>query len=589
MKPILRVANCSGFYGDRLAAAKEMVEGGPIDVLTGDYLAELTMAILWRSRSRDLDAGYATTFVTQMEEVLGTCLERGIKIVANAGGLNPRGLAVRLEELAADLGLQPAIAFVEGDDLMARLDGLMGDGEEFRHLDRGSPLRDSGVTPLTANAYLGGWGIKEALDREADVVICGRVTDAALVVGPCAWHYDWHRDDWDALAGAVVAGHVIECGPQASGGNYSFFQEIGSLDSPGFPIAEVARDGSSIITKHPETGGSVTVGTVTAQLLYEIGSPRYINPDATAHFETIQLSQEGPDRVGVSGVKGSAPPPYLKVALNYLGGHRNSMTFGISGLDIEAKARVLESALWKAVGGREQFETAEARLIKSSQPDPETIDDSMSYLRFMVKDPDPHKAGRAFSRGAVELALSNYPGLFLTTPPGEASPYAVYWPTTIPSALVPMTVTVDGSEAVVSSETPQGSRAEPLLAVPLEHRIYSSTEREPLGVLVGARSGDKGGNANLGVWVRDAEAFPWLASFLSVDRLRGLLPEAGSLPITRFELPNLLALNFVIEGFLGEGVSSSMRTDPQAKSLGEFIRARVVDIPRDLLTKTDDR
>ncbi|HJU82198.1 MAG TPA: acyclic terpene utilization AtuA family protein [Acidimicrobiia bacterium] len=586
---MLRIANCSGFYGDRLSAAQEMVSGGPIDVLSGDYLAELTMAILWRSRSRDPDAGYASTFVIQMEEVLGTCLEQGIKIVSNAGGLNPRGLQERLAKLAADLGLAPRIAIVEGDDLMPRLADLVEKGHEFRHLDRGEALSEAGVTPLTANAYLGGFGIKEALDRGADLVICGRVTDAALVLGPSAWYFNWERDEWDALAGAVAAGHVLECGPQATGGNYSFFQEIEGLDSPGFPIAEVESDGSAVITKHPGTGGRVTVETVTAQLLYEIGSPRYLNPDVTTHFETIRLSEEGPDRVRISETKGSAPPSDLKVALNYLGGYRNSMTFGISGLDVEEKARLLESALWKTVGGRDRFETSEVQLITSGKPDPETIDDSMSYLRFTVKDPDPHKAGRGFSRAAVELALANYPGLFLTTPPGDASPYAIYWPTTIPAQLVPASVVVDGSASIVSSVAPPGPMAAPLPQMTLEPGGHSKTVRRPLGTLVGARSGDKGGNANLGIWVRRPEWFTWLAWFLSVDRLRQLLPEAASLPITRFELPNLGALNFVIEGFLGEGVSSSTRTDPQAKSLGEFIRARVVDVPRDLLTKYDDR
>ena len=586
---MLRIGNCSGFYGDRLSAAQEMVSGGPIDVLSGDYLAELTMAILWRSRSRDPDAGYATTFVRQMEEVLGTCLEQGIKIVSNAGGLNPGGLQARLEKLAADLGLAPKIAIVEGDDLMPRLAELVEKGHEFRHLDRGTALSEAGVTPLTANAYLGGFGIKEALDRGADLVICGRVTDAALVLGPSAWHFNWERDEWDALAGAVAAGHVLECGPQATGGNYSFFQEIEGLDSPGFPIAEMERDGSAVITKHPGTGGRVTVETVTAQLLYEIGSPRYLNPDVTTHFETIQLSEEGPDRVRISETKGSAPPPDLKVALNYLGGYRSSMTFGISGLDVEEKARLLESALWKTVGGRDRFEAAEVQLIKSGRPDPETIDDSMSYARFTVKDPDPHKAGRGFSRAAVELALANYPGLFLTTPPGEASPYAIYWPTTIPAELVPASVVVDGSASMITSVAPPGPMAAPLPQMTFQPDGHSKTVRRPLGTLVGARSGDKGGNANLGIWVRRPEWFTWLAWFLSVDRLRQLLPEAASLPIARFELPNLGALNFVIEGFLGEGVSSSTRTDPQAKSLGEFIRARMVDVPRDLLTKYDDR
>lgn len=589
MKPALRIANCSGFYGDRLSAAKEMVEGGPIDVLTGDYLAELTMAILWRSQRRDPDAGFATTFLDQMEEVLGTCLERGIKVVANAGGLNPRGLAGRLEKLAAELGLQPSIGFVDGDNLLTRLDSLMAAGHEFRHFDRGDSLAGSGVEPLTANAYLGGWGIKTALEQGADVVVTGRVTDAAVVLGPCAWHFQWKRDDWDALAGSVVAGHIIECGAQATGGNYSFFREVESLDSPGFPIAEISADGSSVITKHPGTGGAVTVGTVTAQLLYEIGSPRYLNPDVTSHFETIELFQEGPDRVRVSRAKGSAPPRDLKVALNYLGGYRNAMTFGIAGLDVEGKSQVLESALWKAVGGKEQFETALVHLVRTTRTDPETVDEAMSYLRFIVKDSDQEKVGRSFSRGAVELALSNYPGLFMTTPPTDATPYAVYWPTSVPAATVPMRVVIGESETVVSSDAPPGPSVGPAPTLAMEAAVYRETKRVPLGALVGARSGDKGGIANVGLWVREPRAFSWLVSFLTVETMRGLLPEARDLPIRRYEFANLSALNFVIDGFLGEGVSSSTRTDPQAKSLGEFIRARLVDVPQELLTNTVDR
>ncbi|HSL27416.1 MAG TPA: acyclic terpene utilization AtuA family protein, partial [Acidimicrobiia bacterium] len=255
MADALRIANCSGFYGDRLSAAREMVEGGPIEVLTGDYLAELTMAILWRTRQRDSDLGYASTFVTQMEQVLGTCLDRAIKVVVNAGGLNPAGLAERLAKLAADLGVMPRIAVVEGDDLLPRLAELQAGGHEFRHLDDGRPLAGSGVVPLTANAYLGGWAIKEALEAGADVVLTGRVTDAALVTGPAAWRFGWDRDDWNALAGAVVAGHILECGAQATGGNYAFFEEVPGLERIGFPIAEVHADGSSVITRHPGLGG----------------------------------------------------------------------------------------------------------------------------------------------------------------------------------------------------------------------------------------------------------------------------------------------------------------------------------------------
>src|ERR1700687_882757 len=305
---ILRIANCSGFYGDRSSAAREMVEGGPIDVLTGDYLAELTMMILFRDRLKNPEGGFARTFLRQMEDVLGTCIQRGIKIVVNAGGLNPAGLAAELNKLTARLGLNASIAHIEGDDLLLRLPALQQQGIELRHLDKNIPLASLQAQVVTANAYLGAWGIVEALRRGADVVICPRVTDAALALGPAAWKFGWARDDWDRLAAGIVAGHIIECGAQCTGGNYSFFQDVPDIDHIGFPIAEMHRDGSFVITKHPGTGGLVSVGTVTAQLLYEIQGPRYLNPDATARFDSIRLEQAGTDRVRVSGVRGEPAP-----------------------------------------------------------------------------------------------------------------------------------------------------------------------------------------------------------------------------------------------------------------------------------------
>jgi len=304
---VLRIANCSGYFGDRLSAAAEMVEGGPIDVLTGDWLAELTMLILAGQRASRPDGGYAGTFVTQMEQVLGRCLDRRIKVVSNAGGLNPSGCARAVAAVADGLGLRPRIAWIEGDDLLGRLDELRAAGETLHNLDTGEPFDVVG-TPVSANAYIGGFGISEALSAGADVVICGRITDAALVVGPAAWHFGWKEGDLDALAGAVVAGHVIECGPQAVGGNYAFFEEVPGLEHPGFPIAEVRADGSSTITKHPGAGGLVSIGTVTAQLLYEIAGPAYANPDVTARFDTIRLTDDGPDRVTISDVRGEPKP-----------------------------------------------------------------------------------------------------------------------------------------------------------------------------------------------------------------------------------------------------------------------------------------
>jgi len=578
----IRIANCSGFYGDRFSAAEEMVFGGPIDVLTGDYLAELTMAILWKARAKDSDSGYAKSFLGQMERVLGTCLDKGIKVVANAGGLNPIGLVDRLNGLCDRLGLTARIASVEGDDLLPRLDSLNAT-HRLENLDTGESLSDAGITPVTANAYLGGWGITRALEMGADVVVTGRVTDAALVIGPAAWHHGWERDDWDRLAGALVAGHVIECGAQATGGNYSFFSEVPGLDHVGFPFVEMYEDGSFVVSKHPGTGGLVSVGTVTAQLLYEIAGPHYLNPDVTGRFDTIRLVQQEDDRVLVDGVSGGPPPPGTKVAINYLGGYRNSVTFVIPGLDTEKKADAAEQAFWKAVGGRDRFAETDVTLIRSDRPDPTTNEEALAYLRITAKDPDVSKVGRGFSRAAVEMALSHYPGFFMTSPPGDASPYAVYWPTTVPSNEITQTVRCNDDAAVVPSVA-----GEPVDIVTGSYsrdpsKAWGTERRAPLGTVVGARSGDKGGNANIGVWVRSREAFEWLSGFLSVERLNELIPETRGLAVERFEFENLNAVNFVIHGLLGEGVSSSARTDPQAKSLGEYLRAKEVQIPLSLV------
>ncbi len=580
MSETLRIANCSGFYGDRLSAAREMVEGGPIDVLIGDYLAELTLMILLKDRLRDAQLGYARTFLRQLEEVAVTCKERGIRIVVNAGGLNPAGLAAAARALYDRLGVRALVAHVEGDDLMPKLDGLQAQGEALAHLDKGIPLRKLGAPVLSANAYLGGWGIEEALARDAVLVICPRVTDAALAVGPAAWKFGWRRDDWDQLAAAVVAGHIIECGAQCTGGNYSFFQEVPNLEYPGFPIAEMRPDGSFVITKHPGTGGLVSVGTVTAQLLYEIAGPSYPNPDVTARFDTIELVQEGPDRVLVRGIKGEPPPPTTKVCINYFGGYKNSMTFVLTGLDIEAKAKLAEETLWRLVGGREQFAETRVQLQRADHPNPASNEAAFAYLTMTVKDPDAQKVGRAWSNKVVEMALASYPGFFMTSVPSSESQVGVYWPALVPSAAVEQRVVV-GEASIPVPHTDPPSRFTPPAAARMPDGTAPSgpTRDVPLGTICGARSGDKGGNANVGLWTRSPAAYRWLVEFLTVERFRALLPEARELGVDRFELPNLLAMNFVVKGLLGDGVAASLRSDPQAKSLGEFVRAKVVPVP----------
>jgi hypothetical protein len=622
---VLRIGNCSGFYGDRLSAMREMLEGGELDVLTGDYLAELTMLILGRDKMKDPTLGYARTFVKQAEDCMGLALERGVKIVSNAGGLNPAGLADKLREIAAAQGLSPQIAYVQGDDLMPRAADL-GLGKA-----------------LTANAYLGAFGIAAALDRGADMVVTGRVTDASVVVGPAASHFGWSPEQYDELAGAMIAGHVIECGAQATGGNFSGFRSFKPDIRPlGFPIAEITPDGSAVITKHPGTGGVVTVDTVTAQLVYEIGEPTYLGPDVSARLDTIELTDAGEDRVRVSGVRGEAPPETLKVCVNELGGFRNSLEFVLVGLDIDAKAdwvrAQMEAALEKAPPA-----SVEWSLARTDRDDASSEEAASCRLRCSVKDSDPNVVGKRFTAAAVELGLASYPGFTLTAPPSPASPYGVYRPAYVDRAAVQHTVVhADGTAEVIegagagvagaaaglyeevglsggaaATEAGRSGGAAPTVdgpgsratqergrmggAVPPSSPAAAGTAAEvaaqapkdevtrrlPLGTFVHARSGDKGGDANVGLWVdrsvHGEARVAWLTKFVTVERIRELVPEAEGLPVDIYPLPNLGAVNVVIRGLLGEGVAASTRFDPQAKALGEWLRSRHVSITEDLL------
>lgn len=576
----IRIANCSGFYGDRLSAAREMVEGGPIDVLTGDWLAELTMLILARIRAKRPGGGHATTFVKQMEQVMGTCLEEGIRVVSNAGGLDPRGCAEAIAEVADRLGLSPSIAYISGDDLLPRLDELSEAGIELPDPITGEPLANP-QNLVSANAYLGCWGIVEALNQGADIVVTGRTTDAAIVCGPAAWHHKWERDDWDALAGAVVAGHVIECGTQATGGNYSFFTEVDGMARVGFPWAEVAADGSSIIGKHTGTGGEVSIGTVTSQLLYEIDSPAYLGPDVTSRFDTVQLEQVGPDRVRVYDTQGEPPPRTLKVSMNEIGGHRYDLTIALTGLDIEAKAALAEEAFWVACPNEPtDFDSVVSKVIRTDKADPNSNEEAVAQWCLTLKDADESKVGRGIFNTMTEMALATIPGFF-SVRSGGSKPFGIHRTGLVPAEVVPQHVVLldQSSRTVVDSTAPEGEKLVEGLPGPETEVPSGPTVVAPLGLVAGARSGDKGGDANLGVFARDDSSWAWLDVYLTTERLRTLLPEAAKLEIERHRLPAIRSLNFVLRGLLGEGVAASTRQDGQAKSLGEWLRARNVDLP----------
>ena len=580
------IGNCSGFYGDRLSAAKDMVEGGPIDVLTGDYLAELTMTILYNQRmQRGEDHGYVGTFLKQFKDVALACQERGIKIVTNAGGLNPVSMAAKVEEIVEELGLNLKVAYIDGDDLIPRLDELNEEGELLKNMEKDIPLAGYEKKPVTANAYFGAWGIKEALDKGADVVVCPRVTDAAVVIGPAAWKYNWSRDNYDALAGALAAGHIIECGAQATGGNYSFFQEVPSFSKMGYPIAEIFEDGSFTITKHPGTGGLVSVGTVTAQLLYEIGSPAYMNPDVISHFDTLKINQEAENRVHVSGCRGSSAPKTHKVCINLAGGFRNGTEILLTGLDIEEKAKLVTDSIFENVGGKEQFDKVDIQLHRTDKENPESNEQAQASLRISVMSQNPDLVGRLFSAKIVELGLANLPGW---TGRGGSVPsghYIEYWPALVDSKYITEKVHFEGETVDVVPTSQMDLEEIYYQKEPYENKLpeIKNTKKINFGRLFGTRSGDKGGCANLGVWAKTPESYAFLYDFLTVDRLKELLPDVSQYEVERHELPNILSLNFYIHDILQDGVSSSTRLDGQAKSLGEYIRAKEIDAPDYLL------
>ena len=584
-KNTIKIANCSGFYGDRLSAAKEMVDGGPIDVLTGDYLAELTMAILYGQKiQRGEKAGYVGTFLKQLKQIASSCSEKNIKVVSNAGGLNPKSMAEEVKNILDSEGLNLKVAYIDGDDFMDKFDELKKNGEELKNLDTGVSLFKQSLPAVSANYYLGCWGIKQALDEGADIVICPRVTDAALVMGPAAWKFNWSRDDYDKLAGSLAAGHIIECGAQATGGNYSFFKEVPSFQNVGFPIAEIEESGNFKIYKHKGTGGLVSTGTVTAQLLYEISSPKYLSPDVIAHFDSLKIKDLGDDKVFISNVKGSPPTSLHKACINLAGGYKNSMELIVTGLDIEEKAKIFTDELFRSLGGKDEFDDVSIQLIRTDKEEPLTNEEAMAILKIDVKSSSPEKVGRIFSAKVIELALANYPGWTAQSEIKQASPFISYWPALVDSKNVEEKLHVNNKSKVIEIVKHQEQPIN-LEKINIDEYISKDIEKINFGRIFGTRSGDKGGCANLGVWAKDASSYSYLYHFLTVEQLKKLLPDLECFEIERYELPNIFALNFYVKGILENGVSSNNRKDGQAKSLGEYLGTKLIDCPKEFIEK----
>ena len=589
------IANCGGFWGDDPTAARRQVDGGPVDYLVVDYLAEVTMAILQKQRQRRPEAGYATDFVAQLRDVLPACVERGIKVISNAGGVNPLACKAAVEKLAAELGIgdRVRVGVVLGDDIYERLDDLMAGGQPLANMDTGRPLSDERANVLSANVYLGAAPVVQALDMGANVIITGRVTDTGVTLAPMIHEFGWAADDWDRLAAGIVAGHIIECGTQCTGGNFTDWQKVKSHSNIGFPLVEATPDGNFTVTKHPGTGGLVSVHTVSEQLLYEMGTPQYLAPDCIARFDSIRLAPDGPDRVRVTGIVGEPPPEKLKVSVSFAHGYRAFGRLIVSGPDTLAKAEKVAQLFWESAGGPELYEDASTQFVAWNGTHPSLTDSEPSELivQVAVRDSDEKKINSRFGVQVVPRVLGSVPGITYFSDQGRprASDVVGYWPALIDRACVPMRVVVGDDEVDVphlnlDRAAPAGAPFTPDRPPPRPSGGGDgSTVRVPLGRLCLARSGDKGDTSNVGVLARSEAIYGWMLEHLTPAFVKERFAGICKGDVERHEVGNILACNFLLHESLGGGGTLSLLVDAQGKTYAQYLLAAEVEVEAALL------
>jgi hypothetical protein len=584
---MIRIANAGGYWGDDLRQFRRQVELGPVDYVTLDFLAEITMSIMQKQRARDPDAGYARDFIAQVEATLELLLERGVRVVTNAGGVNPAACRRAVLATAARKGRAIHVAAVAGDDLMPRLDELIAAGASLDNMEDRRAFAAVRERVSSANAYFGAWPVAEALRTGAQIVVTGRVTDTGITLAPMLHTFGWAADDWNHLAAGIVAGHIIECGAQSTGGNFTDWRDVPRFGDIGYPIVEMHADGSFVVTKHAGTGGAVTVRTVKEQLVYEMGDPRaYITPDVVADFGSIQLEQAGPDRVRVWGIVGRPAPPSLKISAAYGDGWKASGTLIISGPDALAKARTFADLFWERL--RLRYDSTLTEFVGASScwgPLAPKLDVPEVLLRLGVRDRDKGKL-EAFARMVPAVILSGPPGVAVTGGRPQAQEVVAYWPALVPRELVRPALITAAGERTLDWPTPLVPMGEPSrLEPPVWPKVANSDETVtvPLSELAHARSGDKGDTANIGIIARAPEIYPWLSATLSAKRVKQYFAGICEGEVERHEVPNLWALNFLLGASLGGGGTVSLRLDAQGKTLSHALLAMVVRAPRALL------
>lgn len=611
-KKCVRIANAGGYWGDDPYALRRQVEGElSIDYVSIDFLAEITMSILQKQRLRDPSAGYARDFVTQVSPLLQTIKKKGIRIITNAGGVNPRACAEALFAAARSVGVELKVAIVEGDDVQANLGGYGAAGHALLNMDDGRSFSKISDRVLSANAYFGSMPVVAALRHEPDIVLCGRVTDTGITLAALIHEFGWAADDYDRLAHGIVAGHIIECGAQATGGNFTDWRKIASFTDIGFPIVECTAEGPFIVTRHPGSGGLVSEQTVREQLLYEMGEPQsYITPDVIADFSTIDLSTDGPDRVRVSGVRGRKPTDLLKLSISYRDGFKTSGTLIICGPDARAKAKCFADLFWEKL----EVELNRAGLEIPAHRRTELIGHDATHgalspaaepseilLRLAARD-QRDDALKVFRKILPSLILSGPCGVAVTGGAPVISEIVSYWPALVPQEYAPATVHLlaAGESGQVETRVSEGplhwpvtgghaaevepdQQADAEVSVGAVGAALGGTVRVPLMIIAHARSGDKGDTANIGLIGRSPEAYAFLARTVTAQLVKNSFAGMCLGRVRRYPVPNLLALNFLLEKSLDGGGTMSLHTDAQGKTFSQALLRVELDVPEEVI------
>ncbi len=597
-KKTIRIGNAGGYWGDDPNALERQVFGGKLDYISMDFLAEITMSILQKQRSSDPEAGYARDFLPMLKKVLPKLMSDGTTIITNAGGVNPQACAQAIAKLASELGLSPKIAIVYGDDILTDLDRLQGSGIKFDNMEDGSSFEAVAGRIQAANIYFGAAPVVEALKWKPNIIVTGRVTDTGITIAPMIHEFSWSLEDWNRLAHGIVAGHIIECGSQSTGGNFTDWEKVESFDNIGYPIVEVSEDGTFVVTKHEGSGGLVSVDTVREQLFYEMGSPTaYITPDVVADFSSIKLEQIAPNRVRVFGIRGFEPTPLYKVSMAYEDGFKSTGSIMISGPNAHKKAEAFSRIFWNRLTGPFEETLTEFVGFNSCHRSLVHKEDGNEILLRLGARAKEEKDLRLFGKTIPALILSGPPGVAVIGGVPKAAKVMSYWPALMPkTAVAPKIALFEKGEIVSEREvhsTPVGQfkpnelegqvATAPKTSLTEIVKAHQNPALHTLSEIALARSGDKGDTANIGVLARSQEAYEFLDKYLTAQRVKDLFQELCTGKVTRYALPGMKGFNFLLEESLGGGGTRTLRIDAQGKTFAQALLAQKAEIPANVL------